>query len=333
MIVDSSASTRIDLAGGTLDLWPLYLFHHDAQTVNCAITLRARCTLRARTDGRIGLSSRDTGGRIDSDDYAALKAAPALRLLGCLLEQFDVRGIEMETSSDSPVGAGIAGSSALNVAVCAALARWRGLVLSDDDLLRIAMDVEALAIGVPTGVQDYRPALYGGVAAVELRAGEIRRVALDVDVQALSDRLVLAYTGASRHSGINNWDIFKRHIDGDLRISELFDRIRDAAVGARRALIAGDWPEVARQMALDWATRKQLAPGVTTPTIEALIAGASSAGARAAKVCGAGGGGCLVCFCDPADKKAVAGALAAGGAQVLDCAVDPSGLQVRVTHG
>lgn len=333
MFVESSASTRIDFAGGTLDLWPLYLFHHGAQTVNCAITLRARCTLRARTDGRLSLHSRDTGVRVEADTYAPLKEAPELRLLGCLLEQFEARGLDMETSSDSPVGAGIAGSSALNIAVCAALARWRGMTLSDDDLLRIAMDVEAVAIGVPTGVQDYRPALYGGVSAVELRAGAIRRVALDVDAEALSARLVLAYTGASRHSGINNWDIFKRHIDGDPGIATLFDRIRDAAVGIRRALVARDWPDVARHIELDWTTRKQLAPGVTTSTIDALIERAIAAGSHAAKVCGAGGGGCLVCFCDPGDKQAVARALAAGGARVLDCAVDPSGLQVRVTHG
>src|SRR4051812_42253318 len=39
--LDTSAPTRIDLAGGTIDIWPLYLFHDDALTVNAAISLRA----------------------------------------------------------------------------------------------------------------------------------------------------------------------------------------------------------------------------------------------------------------------------------------------------
>ena len=30
----TSAPTRIDLAGGTIDIWPLYLFHDGASTVN-----------------------------------------------------------------------------------------------------------------------------------------------------------------------------------------------------------------------------------------------------------------------------------------------------------
>jgi hypothetical protein len=28
--IDTSAPTRIDLAGGTIDIWPLYLFHPGA---------------------------------------------------------------------------------------------------------------------------------------------------------------------------------------------------------------------------------------------------------------------------------------------------------------
>src|SRR5690606_7734697 len=114
-------------------------------------------------------------------------------------------GLAVTTRSDSPVGAGIAGSSALNIAVCGAVARWKGLSLSDADLLQIAMNVEAQTIDVPTGVQDYRPALYGGVSAVELRVDGVRRLKLGADAAALGARVVVAYTGASRNSGINNW--------------------------------------------------------------------------------------------------------------------------------
>ena len=55
--IRSSAPTRIDLAGGTLDIWPLYLFHENAQTLNAAISLRAHAEIVPRTDGRIVLES------------------------------------------------------------------------------------------------------------------------------------------------------------------------------------------------------------------------------------------------------------------------------------
>jgi hypothetical protein len=64
--LDSSAPTRIDLAGGTYDIWPLYLFHDRAQTINAALSLRARCTLTSRDDGRIVLISEDTGEQVDA---------------------------------------------------------------------------------------------------------------------------------------------------------------------------------------------------------------------------------------------------------------------------
>jgi D-glycero-alpha-D-manno-heptose-7-phosphate kinase len=328
VLIEASAPTRIDLAGGTLDIWPLYLFHDGAQTINCAISLRAYCRIAPRADGRLAIRSEDAGLAIDAGHWSELRRVPELALIGRILGHFEAGGLELVTRSDSPIGAGIAGSSALNVAVCGALSRWQARELGDDELLQVAMNVEAQAIDVPTGVQDYRPALHGAVSAVELGVAGVRRVALDVDPRALADRLVLAYTGASRHSGINNWDIFKRHIDGDRRVFDLFERIRDAASAMRRALEDGDWAEVGRQIATEWETRKQLAPGVTTPAIDALMTAAHRAGARAGKVCGAGGGGCLFSFCDPEERPAVAAALAAGGARVLDFTIESEGLRV-----
>src|SRR5207253_11379842 len=64
MIIESSAPTRADLAGGTLDIWPLYLFHAGASTVNFALSLRARLRIENRDDDRIILVSRDLGVRV-----------------------------------------------------------------------------------------------------------------------------------------------------------------------------------------------------------------------------------------------------------------------------
>jgi D-glycero-alpha-D-manno-heptose-7-phosphate kinase len=324
----SSAPTRIDLAGGTIDIWPLYLFHDGASTLNAAINLRAHAQVASRADGRIELRSIDTDGRVSAADWSDLDGSGELPLLSLLARQYRLRNATLTTRGESPAGAGIAGSSALTMAVVGALARWTGRSSAPDDLLHVAMNVECQALRVPTGVQDYRPALYGGIAAIELRADGVQRVALDVDPQELERRIVLAYTGAPRHSGTNNWDITRRHLDGDARIFDCFERIRDTAATMRTALVAGDWDEVGRQVAKEWENRKRLAPGVTTPTIDDLMARASAAGATAAKVCGAGGGGCLFCYGPPNAHGAVAAALAAGGARVLDYRVDTEGLRV-----
>ena len=330
MHIKSSAPTRIDLAGGTVDIWPLYLFHRNAQTLNVAISLRAHAEIETRHDGRVRLESIDTGRVVEVGRFEELRDEPTLPLLSKLAFFFEAKSLTLRTRGESPTGAGIAGSSALNIAVCAALDRWRGGSLNAEALLAIAMNVEAQVIGVPTGVQDYRLAYYGGIAAVELRPDGVRRVGLEVDPGELEKRLVLAYTGAPHFSGTNNWEITKRHIDGDRHVFECFERIIAAACQLRDGLVQANWQGVASAITADWEARKQLAPGVTTPMIDALIGGAASAGARAAKVCGAGGGGCLCCLADPCDVPAVQKALSAGGARLLDYRIEPDGVRVEV---
>ena len=326
MRIQASAPTRIDLAGGTIDIWPLYLFHQGAQTVNAAISLRASARVEPRNDGRIVIRSEDTNAVVEADDWRELRTRRELRLLSLLVHFFEARALTLTTSSESPAGAGIAGSSALNVAVCAALAQWTRRHFEPEALLQIAMNVEAQAINVPTGLQDYRPALYGGIAALELDVDGVRRVPLDVNLGELQRRIVLCYTGEPRNSGTNNWEITKKHIDGDQHVFDCFERIRDTAAAMRQALARSDWDAVGRAIADEWANRKRLAPGVTTSAIEDLIARAAGAGATAAKVCGAGGGGCLFCYGPPERRDAIAGALAAGGARILEYQFERHGL-------
>jgi D-glycero-alpha-D-manno-heptose-7-phosphate kinase len=329
--ITASAPTRIDLAGGTIDIWPLYLFHHGAQTLNAAISLRAHVELTARDDGTVEIISEDTGRRVAVESVDELRDDENLPLLGKLASAFGATSMTMRTRGESPAGAGIAGSSALNVAVCGALARWTGRDADPEDLLETAMNVEAQVIRVPTGLQDYRPAMYGGIAALELGPHGLTRVPLDVDPRELERRIVLCYTGAPRNSGTNNWEIMKRHIDGDRHVFDCFERIRDTAGRMRVALARGDWDGTAAHLAEEWDNRKRLAPGVTTPLIDELIARALAAGAQAAKVCGAGGGGCLFCLAAPARVAAVRDALTAGGARLLDFRVETDGLRVNGT--
>jgi D-glycero-alpha-D-manno-heptose-7-phosphate kinase len=322
-----SAPTRIDLAGGTIDIWPLYLFHEGATTVNAAISLRAHVEIEARQDGAIELRSVDTDRTSRAATWKALDGGNDLPLLALLARHYRLENATLTTRGESPAGAGIAGSSALTIAVCGALAWWTGSSSAPEHLLQVAMNVECQTIRVPTGVQDYRPALFGGIAAIELGVTGVSRAAIDVDPHQLEQRIVLAYTGAPRNSGTNNWDITKRHTDGDPHIFDCFERIRDTAVAMRTALERGDFDEVGRQIAIEWDNRKRLAPGVTTPTIDDLIARAQAAGATAAKVCGAGGGGCLFCYGPAAARSAIAAALAAGGARLLDYRIETEGLR------
>ena len=329
MRITSSAPTRIDLAGGTLDIWPLYLFHDDAQTVNVAISRRAECVLTPHTQGRIRLDSADIGSSIEVNTYAELKHDDTNPLLSRIAHHFSANGMVVSTRSNSPVGAGLAGSSALNVALCAAFQTWNRLPIEPEPLMQLAGDIEAQVIKVPTGTQDYRPATFGGIATLRLKAGGIERVPLEIDHDELASRLLLTYTGQTRQSGINNWLITKAHIDGDKTIFDLFEEIRDIAASIKTALEQQDWNEVGRNIAAEWDLRKRLAPSVTNRHVDQIIHAGIEAGAMAGKLCGAGGGGCAIFFVDPDRRTAVQRAVESSGAKILDYLIDTKGLCVQ----
>lgn len=332
MIIESSAPTRVDLAGGTIDIWPLYLFHPGATTVNFALSLRARVRIETSDDNRIVLESRDRGVRIEStlehvDDLAADRQ---LELVSKMVHFFRPEtGFHLVAHSEAPAGAGISGSSALAIALIGALNRLVGDRYDPHKFVSIAANIESTVIKVPAGFQDYYPAFYGSVSSVHFRPDGIIRERLEVDESELERRVVICYTGEPRLSGTNNWEIFKRHIDGDREIFNIFEGIRDSATQMRAALLANDWPGVAEIMRKAYPNRKRLAPGITTPQMDKLVEKALGNGAEAAKVCGAGGGGCIAFLCTPERKPEVERALAEEeGAEVLQWSVSREGLMI-----
>lgn len=325
----------MDLAGGTIDIWPLYLFHQGASTVNFATSLRAKCRIETRDDGQIMLESRDRKMAFETTLEALedLLREERLELISKLVYFFKpTTGFHLVAESLAPAGAGLGGSSALAIACIGALNRLTGNRYDPRKFITIAANVETTVIRVPAGFQDYYPAQYGATSCLHFRPDGIEREALHVDGSKFEERIVICYTGEPRLSGTNNWEIFKRHIDGDPELFTLFDGIRDSASAMRAALLADDWEHVRDVMRAAYPNRKRLSPGVTTPQMERLVETALANGAEAAKVCGAGGGGCIAFLCADGRKADVEKALAAEpGAEVIDWKFSPEGLVIE-TH-
>src|SRR5271165_7342054 len=279
MRIASKAPTRVDLAGGTLDIWPLYLFHPGAVTVNAAITRYASCVIdqHPQGDDHIKLVSRDTQLEESFDSYASLVKGKRYRLplLAEIVKFFRPDGgFTLTTDSEAPAGAGIGGSSAMAVAICAALDRFTGAGKSKEDWIHISRDAEAIVINVPTGTQDHYPPAFGGAAAIELPPGGEHRVELRVNLDELERRIVVCYTGKPRQSGINNWEVYKGHIDGKRRIVENLGRISEIAQKMRKALETADWNEAGQLMREEWSFRKKNLPTISTKSIDAIISAA-----------------------------------------------------------
>jgi D-glycero-alpha-D-manno-heptose-7-phosphate kinase len=336
--IESRAPTRIDLAGGTLDIWPLYLFHEGSLTVNCAITRYASCVIETAPEPSRGivLVSRDIRRRESFASFEALCRARRykLPLLAHLVRVFrPTGGFTLTTDSEAPAGAGIGGSSAMAVAICAALDRLTGAGLRREDWIHISRDVEAIVIRVPTGTQDHYPPAFGGAAAIILAPGGERREVLGCDLDELERRLVLCYTGKPRQHGINNWEVFKRHIDGDHRVSQNLEKISSIAQAVRAALERNAWNEVGCLVREEWDFRRRNLRTISTPFIDKVISSARRQGALAGKVCGAGGGGCVTLVIDPDARAGVETAVVTAGAKLLPVKIDRGGVHLQADAG
>src|SRR5499427_5266817 len=201
----AQAPCRADLAGGTIDLWPLYLFHPGAMTLNFAVDILTTCRITPVKGKSLHVRSLDTKREEHFASFEAVRTRKKFRLpiAGRLLQFFAPKeGALIETDSESPAGAGISGSSALMIATTAAMARFTDRNLTLEQMRVIAQNVEAQIIEVPTGCQDYYPALYGGVSAIRLDADGIHREAVPILPEEIESRFVLAYTGAPDRKSI-----------------------------------------------------------------------------------------------------------------------------------
>jgi len=329
---EASAPARIDLAGGTLDLWPIHVLHPGSVTVNLAIDLRARARARASGDA-FRVRVPELGYERSAKRPSELLGDPRGALAGALLEALEVsRPLEIELATAVPFGSGLGGSSALTVALAAAVAACAGIPFTEPGRVDFVRDVETRVLGKPAGTQDYYPPLAGGLHRIEFGPGAVRALRRDVDPALWLRHLSVYDTGAAHSSGMNNWEIFRARMEGDHVVAGHLDAVRDAAAEMSQAAEAEDFREMGEALGREWAARRRLAPVVASPGIEAAIAAAVGAGAWAGKACGAGGGGCVVILSPESKTAAVRDALGRlDSGRLLLVAPENRGLEVRRT--
>lgn len=309
----SRAPVRIDLAGGTLDIWPIYLLLRQATTLNAAIDLWAEATLEIPRDKiapEVHLCSFDQGGEWKGTwkDLLTAEFPFSVQLQGKLLSYFYSRfpnkkpkKIVLSTRAKSPAGAGLGGSSALNVALTGALASHfigsKALKsdLEKEKLIDICRDVETQILGVPAGLQDYYGAMFGGLQELCWKPAIHERRTLSPSIlRSLEKRILLFYSGQSRNSGINNWQLFKAVIDRDPEIVRRFQEISAATHELAQALKKKNDTAAILAIQKEWTARRGLASGISTPEIDQALKNAQQEADVGFKICGAGGGGCFL---------------------------------------
>lgn len=321
MKIHIQSPTRVDLAGGTLDLWPLYLFVGGAVTVNVAIDIYTHAIIEPRADKKVQLHSKDLSL---TKEYANLQEAladtdPRMVLLQTQLRYWQPKeGFSLTTQSDSPVGGGLGGSSSLTISLMKAFAKFTGFTFKDNHhIVNVAHNIEAEILNTPTGTQDYYPAVSGGLNILKYDYNGIQQDVQKVEGSPLAQHFLLVYTGKAHHSGLNNFEVMKGSITKDATTLKALRDIKEIAVRTEAAVRSERWNALPGLFKEEYEARIRLAPAFSSPEIETLNQVSLQNGAEAVKICGAGGGGCVLIWTPENKKEGVASACQKAGFQVL----------------
>lgn len=313
--------TRIDFAGGTLDCWPINAVMNPVSTINVAISIYTTCRLSVREDQKISIHSRDTSKTYEFENLSELLANTEPEFLFFrehVAYWMPKMGFNLSTQSDSPMGGGLGGSSSLSVSIFKAFCQLTDTEMDDYEVVRICSGIEAKILKMPTGTQDYFPPLKGGFNIIDYKFGwpEVQR--LPIDDLNINDNISVFFTGRSHHSGINNWQVMKKFIEGDKQTKEALGDIRDVAELTRKAVLEKDWASLPKLFRKEFDARMNLADSFSSPEIEKLEEVAMQNGGEAINICGAGGGGCVFIWSKPEDRQRVIEACTSAGFEHLD---------------
>jgi D-glycero-alpha-D-manno-heptose-7-phosphate kinase len=327
---------RIDFAGGTTDL-PAFTARETGAVINAAIARYAYASARPVDFTGVQLRSQDLDEYVRAGSVWDLEFDGHLDLVKAAVQEMRLEGgFEVSVRCDAPRGSGLGASASVGVALVGVLEAFRAAGhdgirprLSRFEMAELACQLEK-RMGIVGGKQDQYAAALGGFNYMQF-VGDVVRVeplALSAElVCELEKHLVLCYTGESRLSGETNQRMINAYEAGESTVVASLRRIRDIARDIYNCFLAEDLSGLPDLLNEEWACRERLAEGIATSAMQRLRAAALDAGALAAKICGAGGGGCVLFYASPDRESHIRRALVAAGGQPLDFVFDTAGLR------
>jgi D-glycero-alpha-D-manno-heptose-7-phosphate kinase len=314
-MIHIKSPTRVDLSGGTLDLWPLYNFVGQARTINMAIDIWTSAQLSNSTNNSVEIESLDyqKKWKFSTTSEFLTSMDPQLSLFQNAILPFSLRypdhihqGFVLKTKSESPIGGGLGGSSSLVVSILKAFACLTSHHFSSThELVHWAHNIEARILNTPTGTQDYYPAASGGINFIDYSVAETTQKVIDPVETPFSQNFLLVNTGKSHHSGLNNFEVLKSAVEKDQMVMSALHEIKKISDDMFSVIQNKDWGRLPHLFQREFQSRIQLTPAFSSPEIERLSNISLKNGAEAVKICGAGGGGCVLVWVDKQYRQKV----------------------------
>jgi D-glycero-alpha-D-manno-heptose-7-phosphate kinase len=332
MKISVKAPNRIDFAGGTLDLYPLYLFFEGGITVNAGVSIYSNVDIETRDDSKIVINCADLGETESFESISQMNFTGPTALIQRAVKSYQPStGLNIITRNEAPKGSGLGASSSLLMTVSTALLKLENKEIDIHSMIDRGASIEAALLGIPTGKQDYYGAVLGKIHALHFNEIRCHTEELVIDSKfkdELDKSLIISFTGISHYSGATNWDMLKMVIEKTGNAHNNLSKIKDITGFMREAFLQKDFEKVGKYVGMEWESRKQLAPGVTNDFIDNIIGKLTDCGAWGSKLCGAGGGGCMITLIPPEKREKALSELEKTGIRVMDARIDYEGIKI-----
>lgn len=214
-------------------------------------------------------------------------------------------GIECIHFCDIPSKSGTGSSSSFLVSLIHAVAKSRSMHLSAQRLAEIAIEIEQDYLKDCVGLQDSVFAAYGNLNFIRFsknRKFSVYPIELsDSEIAILESHLLLFFTGIERISS----NIAKTYVPSLNKFVDQQKQMVELAENAYEIIVGGDYLKLGKLMHKSWMIKRGLSPNVSNEFIDKAYNQAISAGAEGGKICGSGGGGCLLLVCPPGKRKCI----------------------------
>ena len=329
MKIRARAPIRIDFGGGWTDV-PPFSQREGGAVVNATINRYTYATLVLRSDNTIRIISADFDTFIEVKDFKQLEYDGNLDLIKAAIRVLEVKqGMDIFVRCDAPPGSGTGSSSSISVALIGLLNTLQNEKLSPHEIAKLGRVLELQELHIAGGKQDYYASALGGINYLEFEDPAVSNSNLNVRPEVISEmekHMVLCYTGKSRLSGNIISKVMGAYEHGEKETTNALFNLKRIAHEMKSALLTGDTKRFASLLDENWQNQKMLDESTTNPQIDHLFDAAYKRGAIGGKALGAGGGGCLLFYCDDNCEHEVRKALQENSVQIIDFNLEFQGL-------
>lgn len=328
-VIRSQAPLRVSFCGGGTDV-PPYPERFGGCVLSCTIDKYAYVSVRSIDQTLVRVHSRDLNKIIEFSNEGENRRDERPDLATSIIRRFAERQIECFMHSDAPPGSGLGSSSAMIVALIAALARRAGLALSSYEVAAAALSVEREDLHIVGGMQDQYAATFGGFNFIEFSADGVVVNPLRVPQETLDElhyNLLLCYTGKTRLSSTILREQTSNVVTARQDVMDGLSALKDLTYDMKRALLTGECRHFGELLHEAWQLKRKFASGISDADIDAMYEGAREAGAIGGKLLGAGGGGYLLLFVPFTRREDVIARLEEFGGEVVDFQFETRGVR------